>query len=656
VPVSKPDLKAEGVGAQPPPEVTGTGETMGPSADWPSGTISAPPFRPPAEPDSSAPETGAFELTPGECLDDFEVLGTLGRGGFATVYLARQRSLDRQVALKVSSDRGDEARTLAGLEHDHIVRVFSESRHHARNLRLLCMQLVPGATLGQVIRALAGVPRAEWSGQSILEQIDALATLPASFDPAALRDRELLACADYVEAACWLGARVADALAHAHGRGVLHRDLKPANILLNRYGRPLLADFNVAQRENGRPGGLFGGTLAYMAPEHLDAFNPRTGTPPDAVDERSDVYSLGVVLFELLTGRRPFGPGAHSPNGHGREEDRAEALSAMADERCAGPPPLPEDHIPGVLRRTIIRCLAPRPGERYPGAAEVAEALDGYRRLHRMQKGLPVGGWLTLVCLRYPFAALAVLVLLPQVLGSAVNISYNTLRIVNHLTPEQQDLFTRLVLGYNAMVYPACLLALCWLTAPVLRAWRRLAGGAGSHAAVDDARRRVLRWPLLAVGLSCAGWLPGGLLFPALLHALAGPLPTAVFGHFLLSFTISGLIATTYSLFAIQFVALRSLYPRLWVDARGVSERAVAELRPLGRRLGFFQMSAGLIPLAGAVLLIEVGPGELDGAGTRSFRVLLTALIVLGMFGFGVALAVSRRLNDTLAVLTGRGR
>jgi hypothetical protein len=103
-------------------------------------------------------------------------------------------------------------------------------------------------------------------------------------------------------------------------------------------------------------------------------------------------------------------------------------------------------------------------------------------------------------------------------------------------------------------------------------------------------------------------------------------------------------------------VALRCLDPRLWTDARGVSERAAAELRPLGRRLGFFQVAAGLIPLAGAVLLIEVGPGELDRPGPRSFRALLTALIVLGMVGFGVALAISRRLNDTLAVLSGGGR
>src|SRR5262249_7214902 len=148
-----------------------------------------------------------------------------------------------------------------------------ETVDERRGLRLLCMKFVPGTDLERVLRELARLEPSAWSGRAILDVIDRLSRHEAMFDPAALRDRERLARSDFIEASCWLGARLAEALAHAHSRGVLHRDVKPANILLNRYGRPLLSDFNLAlstRQDAGRD--TFGGTLRYMAPEHLDAF------------------------------------------------------------------------------------------------------------------------------------------------------------------------------------------------------------------------------------------------------------------------------------------------------------------------------------------------------------------------------------------------
>jgi hypothetical protein len=387
-----------------------------------------------------------------------------------------------------------------------------------------------------------------------------------------------------------------------------------------------------------------------MAPEHLDAFNPSDPTPPEAVDQRSDVYSLGVVLFQLLTGRLPFEP-------PGQKGALTTYLRELADQRrTASASPRQLTEVPEALDRVIRRCLAPRPEDRYPSAADLARALDGCRELRWVEKELPPGGPVTRAVLRHPFLVGVFLILLPHVLGSAVNVSYNRLRIVERLlSSSQQETFARLVLGYNLVVYPVALGLLVSLIAPVARVWRRLSAAIPpSGAEVDAARRQALRLPLWAVALSALGWLPGGLLFPLGLGWLSpDPVSPAVFDHFLVSFTVSGLIALTYSVFAVQFLVLRVLYPRLWFDAQGLRQTAHTELRGLGRRLGLLQFLAVLIPLAGAVLMVDVGPEAFTPSSYRTFRLLVTALIALGMFGLGVAMLVSGRLTQTLAAFTG---
>ncbi len=595
-----------------------------------------------------APRPAALaRLGPGQRLGEFELLQVLGAGSFARVFLARQVSLDRQVALKVSANLGNEARTLARLEHAHIVQVFSETVDPGRDLRLLCMQYVPGTTLAHVIRSLAVRAGGPWRGSDLLAVLDALEGEPVPFDPAALRDREYLGSCDLVQAASWLGARLAEALAYAHGHGVLHRDVKPANILVNRYGRPLLADFNLAfhaRPRDGRAGDAFGGTLAYMAPEHLDACGAAAGTPPEAVDARSDVYALGVVLFELLTGRLPFGrpPPDAAPA----------ALGALADERRRGAPS-PRcgcAAVSGPLDRAVRRCLEPLPGRRYQSAAELARALEGCRRLQRSTNQLPPAGPLTRALLVRPFLFGLVLILLPHLLASVVNITYNQAAIVGGLTPAQQAVFPRLVLVYNAAVYAVCLVLLGRLFMPAIAAWRQLSGPEVPDADhVAAVRRGVLGWPRWIIALSCLGWLPGVLWFPLGLHAWAGPVSTEVFGQFFISNSLAGLIALTYSFFAAQYVVLRVLYPRLWVDARGFRELARHELGALERLWRLFQWFAGLIPLAGAALMVGVGPEQL----TLTFRLLILGLLALGVSGFGLALLASSLLDRTLAALRG---
>jgi eukaryotic-like serine/threonine-protein kinase len=152
-------------------------------------------------------------------------------------------------------------------------------------------------------------------------------------------------------------AEVADALGHAHTHGYVHRDIKPANILLDGSGRAYLTDFGIAAVEGEllKDAGA-AGTLPYMAPEQLDG-----GLGP--ADHRADIYALGVVLFELLTGLRPF---------------RASSPFDLREQILAGDVPPPrsiETHVPETLERFCLRCLARNPDERYQGADALAADL-----------------------------------------------------------------------------------------------------------------------------------------------------------------------------------------------------------------------------------------------------------------------------------------
>ena len=330
----------------------------------------------------------------------FRLVNEIGRGAFGRVYLAQQGDLaGRFVVLKVACDIAAESNTLAQLQHANIVPIYSF--HRAGPYQAVCMPFFGQTTLAQVLESFRGAGSLPNTGNELRSAITAL--LPDSRSASGssssgksnvpshrsdLRSSQGLVQASnaasharifaegwarldglsYVEAILTLGSQLADGLSHAHARGILHRDLKPANVLFTDEGRPMLLDFNLAEDTKVRgmaERAAIGGTLQYMAPEHLEAFRASHGD----LDERCDIFSLGVILFELLTGRHPF-PSHKGP--------MAERIRAMAADRRL-PPPLLRSWNPAIsyAAESIIRkCLEADPNRRYRQAAELREDID----------------------------------------------------------------------------------------------------------------------------------------------------------------------------------------------------------------------------------------------------------------------------------------
>lgn len=247
----------------------------------------------------------------GESLGDFEFLSELGRGGQGRVFLARQRSLaDRPVVLKCTPLQGQEHLSLARLQHTHIVPLYSVQDDPTRHLRILCMPYFGGASLVRLLQSLRDIPINRRQGKHLLEALDKAAADTAIAVPATGPARQWLAQASYVQAICWIGASLADALHYAHERGLVHLDLKPGNVLLAADGQPMLLDFHLARAPVAAGGPVpdwIGGTPKYMSPEQRAGLAAvQAGTPvAEAVDGRSDIYSLGLLLYETLGGDLP---------------------------------------------------------------------------------------------------------------------------------------------------------------------------------------------------------------------------------------------------------------------------------------------------------------------------------------------------------------
>ncbi len=315
------------------------------------------------------PQITIDDVEPGSVWGDFEIVAELGKGAFGKAWLAKQQSLaGRLVVLKFADLPSQEAQRLALLQHTNIVPIYSVHEPVGDSTRsVICMPFSGHTTVASLLRNFgAQIPE---SGSAIVEAVkDDSGTQPnlASVSEA----QRFMNDSSYLHAVLWIVERLADGLEHAHGRGVIHRDIKPANILLRNDAEPQLLDFNLAvsvDRDLTQPD-MAGGTIPYMAPEQIASFLPREEAMDELgnVDARSDVYSLGVVLYEMITGFAPWEPSAAPISPSQLIEERRAAPKAAGSFNASVTP---------AVEAIMSKCFTYDINERYQSAGDLRDDL-----------------------------------------------------------------------------------------------------------------------------------------------------------------------------------------------------------------------------------------------------------------------------------------
>ena len=295
----------------------------------------------------------------GQRLGELQLLRQLGQGAVGRVFLATQPSLsDRPLVVKITPRSGAEHLSLARLQHTHIAPLYSVQDFPGRRLRAICMPYLGGESWASILHAMKDRSEPPGTGRRIVERLERTDRgKPVEWNrsgPAL----HFLARATYVQAVCWIGACLADALQYAHLRGLLHLDVKPSNVLVGSDGQPMLLDFHLAREmvpAHCQSLDRLGGTRGYMSPEQEQAAAAlRDGkSNPSPLDGRSDIYSLGVLLYESLTGRLP----------------PADEIESRRVLRASDP------EIGRGLEDVIHKCLARRAAARYQDAGQLATDL-----------------------------------------------------------------------------------------------------------------------------------------------------------------------------------------------------------------------------------------------------------------------------------------
>ncbi|MGY2149755.1 protein kinase domain-containing protein [Nocardia gipuzkoensis] len=476
--------------------------------------------------------------------------------------------------------------------------------------RLVYMQYLPGGTAVGVLEQRRRGPVTD-GGALLLRALDTAMEAKGEIRPSDSSVRAEIARLSWPETVAWVGRRLADALDYAEQHGVLHHDIKPANVLFTAEGIPKLADFALGEAAARIPAPRDPGAtdaLVYRSPEQLAHYlDPGAPAPGNA----SDVYSLGVLLWEMLTGASPFDDPPPTEEG-----SVTETYARMLAVRRDGVPAaalsrLPED-TPAALRRVLLECLHADPRRRWRSGAELAGQLDLCldTRARDLVDPPPnslayrARGWLL------PVAALCVGV--PNVLASFYNIQLNQALIIDRMAAADQEKFAAVGLINNLVAFPVAALLLLFMTRrPLTIAFRLRRGEGYSARTLAKARRDTLLMGDWAVWIPFGFWLVAGIIWPLGLAFSGVDLPRGTFLHFFAAQVVCAAIALAYPFFPIMVYAVRSIYPQLLVRG-GIGPGDEKQLRALAKRGNFYLGVAASVPLLGVASATFVNAADLE--------------------------------------------
>lgn len=484
----------------------------------------------------------------GDVVDEFHFLAQIGEGMGGCVYLALQVDLRRLVAVKLIHRETSEARLLSKLEHPGIVQIYDVKRSRSYDVSFLYMQYVPGGDLTSLISAVAGTSREQRTG-SLLRQT--VAEKPAEHNTyRKLSDQQATTgpfnSADWSIVVSWMGACLADALACAHPV-VIHRDIKPANILLNTDGRPMLADFSLGTDRDAREESIrlsTAGTVDYMSPEQLRS------VAEDRVDcevqSSTDIFSLGLVLGELLTGSRPQVQQAN-------HTDIRDYAGELLELRKTGS--YPEGN--SCLHKVLRNCLSYRPEDR-PNAAELTRQLIVSGDPDAAVLAETSTGWQALLR-KNPRTALILCGLIPNIAVVMINNQHN-----KHFVSElmHSDVWIRNWRGLIVFFFVTATTVMQLHSETLIKGLKSLECDPQDDAVDRAIGRGLEKGRFDAIGIFCI-WCVAGLVFPLWNELTSTGLSGSDYAYFFSAEVIHGLVAGSLSGLCIIALVLRCFLPGL---------------------------------------------------------------------------------------------
>lgn len=611
------------------------------------------------------------ELPVGEQVDDFFILKQLGQGAFARVYLARQESMQRLVALKATSRGSEEPQALSQLDHANVVRVYDQRQINDPPTILLYMQYVAGGTVADCIKHVRSLPQASWCGQHVLQAIDRSLLGASQSVPEQSMIRAQIAEMTWPEVVAWVGIQLAEGLGYASVQGVLHRDVKPANILLSAEAIPKLADFNVScSGLSGRAGAAayFGGSLAYMSPEQLQVADPTDGKMAEQLDGRSDLYALGIVLWELWQGRRPWLltdiASSWTEAVQMQRSLRSQDFKPQAEVRSA---------TERVLEKVLRSMLSVQPQQRPASGVEAAARLKlaFYPELAQRFEPSPksLAGWL----LGLPVLLVAlVLIFGPNTAASVFNYAYNYQRMQD-VDPEyaSPDALTAKNVGrggdaesaevepesgrllipgivedfkwvaniVNAIVFPLggiLFLSVMWPIAAIVQRGRQ-----GLQATPDEITRlfQAGNHATLVCGIL---WCVSGIVFACSFASMHREFDLDDAFHFFISLVLCGGVAWIYPYFGMTLLCVLVYYPKV-VSTTMSDPLFDQRCRKMQRQMRWYLLSAAAIPLTALGLLVF--------SQQEHANYILVGVMITGL-GLYASFYAFQKLDDTMQQLT----